>query len=112
MAKKRELPNLVENIIEETRQVEKEVELINKSNVDVDKHKHVDVYNDKHNDVDKHVNVDVTIEKRKKKNANLQILINDELKERLRTVADAQGVSMGHIIVTLVENYLNSVESK
>ena len=34
----------------------------------------------------------------------------EQLKERLRTVADAQGVSMGHIIVTLVENYLNSVE--
>ena len=95
MAKKREIPNIVEEIAETTKQVSKETEAIEHGQA------HAQVYAHEYEQ----------IKKPEIRSERLPIMMTPTMKRRLKKAADAKGISMSEIIYNLTEQILNDIES-
>ena len=103
MAKKREIPNLVEDIVKTTEQVSKEAEIIdkmkiNETNVDKKDESFDEVYNQ--------------IEKKEFRTERVHMMITPSLKRRLQKAAERKGISMSEITIRVLEEFLNKLEKE
>lgn len=103
MAKKREIPNIVEEIAETTKQVSKETEEMEKAPVQA--HDHVQAQ------AQVYVHEYEQIKKPEIRSERLPIMMTPTMKRRLKKAADAKGISMSEIIYNLTEKFLDEIES-
>ena len=107
MAKKREIPNIVEEIAETTKQVSKETEAMENVKPVVQEqeqahaHGHAQVYAHEYEQ----------IKKTEIRSERLPIMMTPTMKRRLKKAADAKGISMSEIIYNLTEKFLDEIES-
>lgn len=109
MAKKRTIPNIVEEIAETTKQVSKETEAMENAKNDVQEQKQA------HDHVQAQAQVYVQeyeqIKKPEIRSERLPIMMTPTMKRRLKKAADAKGISMSEIIYNLTEQFLDEIES-